>query len=239
MDSKSILYIELDCILDTRVATLASMDLDKTIRTIDRDYYVRERDVFKGFDTNTFKEKYNSRDKSILIHATHTPMVKYIRDYAFAILSANSGMPFSVEPSVVVNIHPYNLSVSEIDAFLRGLSIATKELCEITIVNKPIEEVTPTYLKSEISTAVMYDPIAWIEYHSVNKNLEKVTIPDVTLHGPRVLKEENPSEIDKELFTKEEHDVFSALEYLASPLVSLKLLPIEYFSLRAKFYDPP
>jgi len=225
----STIFTELDALLDTRIASLDKMGTDVLINVIGKNYHNRLADYFTDIDNDKFKEIYDNRDKEILKNAILTPISFLILDYAKKTINQISSTPFHYKPKLIVNIYPYDLTDDEITNLIKVLIHTTESLIDISIVKMPYEEITPMYVKRDISLLILYNYTEWLELHSANKAFNKTTCPEVTLLGPGIIFKKGSYKNETNL------DPFAAIETLVAPLIGLKLLTIDLFS----FILPP
>lgn len=231
----STLYVELDCLLDTRFSTLFSMGEEVAKKVIDFDYHERVTDFFPGIDYEAYQKAYDARNKLTLKNAMVTPVLQLIHDFAKSTLENASGTPFQYEPKLELNIYPYKLDEDEIKLILSIVYGKTGKMMAVEVINKSPEEITPYFVKSRYSVMVMYRYDQWLEIHAKNKKFEKTTVPEVTLLSPAVyfLKQDKIPEDVK--------SVFEDMQRTAAPLIGLQLLPADVFSMsvRIKKASPP
>lgn len=221
----SAIFIELDAILDTRLAILANLD-DVLLKKILEKYHNRDEDVFPGMDDSLFKELYANRTKEILSNSIITPMIELIKEFSQKTLKLLVSTPFHYKPKIILNIYPYELIEDEIVILISTIVNETNELADVQVVNMTYEEITPKYVKNNVSIMVLYEYYKWLEIHSANENFKKTTCPDIALLGPRIYFKPKPKRI--------EEDPHQAMEFLAGPFIGLKLISIEHFSMVLK-----
>ena len=225
----STLYADLDSLLDTRLAVLYEMGEDVIKHVLDNGYTSRDIDHWDGIDNNLFKAKYAARDKQILKNSAMTPMVTLLREFVIATVAKSVNSPFLFEPKIIINTYPYHLSDDELDMFMSTFVALTKGMAAIELVFMSIEDVTPMYVKKNLSLVIMYDYLKWLETHSANGKLKKVTCPEVSMMSVALY--ENPSIKLKSMQSKDKIGFFDAIEITANPLISLKLLASVHFSM--------
>jgi len=218
----SALYIELDCLLDTRLAVIDLIDPSLTKTIIKEGYFNRDCDVFNGINPLQFKEVYDSRDTRVLHNSIVSPMATVLNEFAVKTINLLSTSPYQDKPKIILNIYPYKLTDAEINTFMTITRFLTDGLSDVKIVDKKPELITPKYLKKGVTIAVMYDYPTWIEMHSANENFKKTTCPEVTLISPRIYFEK--SDVTTSL------DPFESMISLMGPLIGLDLQPISLFS---------
>lgn len=218
------MLVDLDTIFDTRMATLAIMGQEHLKSALSGNYHDRTSDNFKGVDYDTFKEFYAKRDKSYLKYAVMTPVVKLAHDFAMTTMDNVNNSPFHYKPVIMLNVYPYVLSEQEIGVLTKAMAAATKGIADIEIVNMTYQELTPLYLKLNLSIMTVYEYDKWFEVHSVSDAWMKYTAPDVTVLAPRIsmVKEQKSPELMEE--------AFETFQDVARPFVDFKFLSSELFS---------
>ena len=229
----STLYVELDSLLDTRFATLFSMGEEVALKAIDHAYHDRVTDFFPGVDYAAYQKAYDARDKRILKHAMITPVADLIVDFAKSTLENVSSSPFQYKPKLELNLHPYKLDEEEQNLILALIIQRTAGLLEISIIDKPPEEITPYFVKHRYAVMVMYRYDLWLEMHANNKKFDKTTAPEVAMLSPAVYFKEQKTIPD------DVKPVFEDMQRLAAPLIGLQLLPADVFSMMLKVKKKP
>ena len=226
----STILIELDALLDTRLALLASLGDTYLDHALSNDYYHnRISDKFGDLSIERFYELYGKRDKSILKEAFITPMGVLLKEFAFSTLKQILNTPYHYQPKILLNIYPYDLNEDEIEIIIRALINVTLNKADIQVINTPYEDITPSYVKKHISSMILYNCYKWIETHSENGKFKKTICPEVCLLGPAIYfksyHSNNPNEALKS---------FEAMQTLMEPLINLRLIPVENFSIVLK-----
>ncbi|MCK9517316.1 MAG: hypothetical protein M0Q87_14935 [Ottowia sp.] len=221
-------FIELDCLLDTRMGTLTSMGDSSIKAALDYGYYDRGMDLWPGVNETEFKKLYASRDKIILMNSFMTLMGGILKDFVKKTIEQVINTPFHYKPKVVVNIHPYVLTEDEVTNIILAVKQVTLGLADIEVVDLSYEQITPIYVRENLSLVIMYEYYKWLEIHSANGNFKKVSCPEVGMFGPGIYFKK------PDYKPKDNENPFEALEQLAAPFIALKLLPIEFFSIAVK-----
>lgn len=224
----SAILVELDVILDTRMATLNRMGEQAVANALKAGYHDRPFDFFPGVDEAEFKRLYDARDKVTLAQALVTPICQLVREFVAKTLDNVHNSPFHYHPKIVLNIHPYKLTEGEINVMIKTLRGLTLGAADIEVIDKSYAELTPLYVKNYLSTMVLYQYDQWLEAHSASGAFKQVTAPDVTLLAPAIYFKKP----DKK--PKADEDPFAAMMQLASPFIGLVLMPIEKFSMVLK-----
>lgn len=224
----SSLLIELDALFDTRLGTIGGVSQELFNDVISNNYHNRLGDFFPNISNEEYRRLYSLRDKKTLFRTMINSIGHLLRDFAKSTIKNSINSPFIYKPRILINVHPYDLTTEEEELIIKGVAIVTNGMADIKCINRTYEELTPMYVKNNLSIMILYEYYNWLEIHSANKLFKKTTCPEVTLLGPAIYI--NP--INKTKIPKE--DPFRAFELLAEPIINLKLLPIEMFSIAIK-----
>lgn len=221
----SSIFVELDALLDTRLALLAYHDekrLDKVLQS--NTYHQRLADSYPGLTIQEFYKLYSQRHKGILKYAIITPIVDLIKSFVYRTLKQAIQSPFQYKPKIIINVYPYQLTEEETNIIIGSLIGLTDGSADIEAVFASYEQIDPSYVKQHVSIMVLYDYTRWLDIHSANAKFSKTTCPEVGLIGPKLY--------FKEYDIKEDHDkAFSSIEQLTQPFIALQLMPISFFSM--------
>lgn len=207
------------------------MGVESAARAIDNHYYKRQIDMFSGVDNIKFKELYDNRQNypEILKLSTRTHVCSMITEFVMRVHENTSSSPFHFHPKIQVNTFPYNLSDEEISDLVLTMRDLTSGKADIEIVHLSPKQVSPYYVKNNLSMVIMYDYPKWLELHSVSGDIKKATSPDVIMIGPAIyFKPVKPSEANLVKLVE-------AMEQLAAPFIALKLVPVDIFSSVMRF----
>lgn len=162
-------YVELDCLMDTRTATLKRYYPDKVISIVcDERYWKRPNDdlgeIFEGIDTKTFKEQYRTRDYDTLLLSTITEIPRKLRDVVLErkVITSTSDKPM-VEGTLYINFYPYELPEALVEALILQFKIETgyDKIRKVFLAPK---DVTPSFLH-RMDPVIMYDIDEWLGHH--------------------------------------------------------------------------
>lgn len=223
------LSVELDCLVDTRIGTVARLDPAVAKVLLDNNYRNRIIDVFEGVDMVAYKELYARRDQITLSCSFQTGMFKLLRTMVAELVEQTVKRPYHDGVRLTVNYWPYKLTPLEIQAYQANIFLGLGRMCQVFLRSIPPAELTPKYLKTNYSLAIMYDYDAWMSLQV--KNFEKVRCPQVALFGPAMFfKDELPDPEELVEFRNEGMHPFRAVEAGAAPLIELSLIDADYYS---------
>ena len=230
------IMVSLDTLFDTRLGTLIQYYEDESVANILRDNYaLRLSDQFDDISIDEFKELYAQRNRETLRQSPPTPIQMLVREFVTNTLTQNMSSPFHSKPKIYINIHPYKLEESEINAIVSGMAMSTYGDCDVVAVDMPDEEITPMWVKENLTMLVHYNYMQWLELHCANKNFEKVTCPEVGLLGPMIYYDKMPSKSEMDEYRKNNYSPFDDVEESGRYFIGIKLYPVEHFS----FSIPP
>lgn len=224
------IYAELDCLLDTRLGTIARIDPEAAKTLLSNGWRTRMQDVYEGVDMVAFRELFANRDQYTLAHSFQTACLELLRDIALSLREQAVKRPYHDGGALTVNYWPYKLSPEEIAAYQANIFAALGRQAPVYLRSISPRDLTPKYIKSSFSLVVMYDYDAWLSMHK--ESFEKrIRIPEVSMFSPAIyFKDELPSETEMAKCKAEGVHPLKAVEAAASPLVELNLLDVKYFS---------
>lgn len=227
----SSLMIMMDCLLDTRIGVIFSFGEETLNKVLNENYHTRQEDKFVGIDSQEFKQRYAARDKTTLKNSAVTCLIKLLQEFVFKTLNQSLVTPHHLLPKIVLNTYPYVLSEEETKVFIKILMHYTNQKCQVEVIYKSPESLTPKFVKHNFSVMIMYHYLEWLEFHSASEAFKTTTCPEVTLMGPALFFNGPPKQEEIQILERQNLTPFRAVEMIASPFVGLKLLPVEDFSL--------
>lgn len=220
------LLLELDALLDTRLSILGSLDPKRTAQIMqDTSYTTRVIDRFPGFDNEAYQKAYDTRTSKSLGGAMRTDVIKILHDFITRVMNRNIVSPTPVDTEIVLNVHPYQLSEKE-QAFITLGLIRSMPLCpRVTIVNMPVEQLTPQYLRG-FGCVVIYNFNAWLTHFLSEDYLSACPIPDTTLFVPAILGRIDEGDAPPENLSQ----AFNEISKEFHRVMSIVFTPVELFS---------
>ena len=154
------IYVDLDALLDTRLATIVRLKgVDfATDLLLNSNYLERETDTFKDVDPGQYKELYAARDKITLRHARVT-LIKNVISSSLAEIYKRQGVlrPEIFVYCIKVNIHPYVLDPKEIEILAAAISGCFADQIDVELINVAPDKLTPAFWGDQFAFAYMYD----------------------------------------------------------------------------------
>lgn len=233
-DTRQGILVELDCLLDTRLGTLARLGDDVAEKTLfSGSYHTREIDLFEHADMKAYKTLYAQRDSITLSKSMPTGIVRLLRQLAAALTDQAIQRPYHSGAKIVVNTYPYSSTLSgeekdEIQKSIADWLVGSTAIVELTSASH--ESLTPERIAaSNIAAMFMYTPNDWMNAQATG--FERKQLPDVSLFGPALYELARPSDEEIAQQIQDFAHPFRALELQAKPLIDLQLLPALQFSI--------
>lgn len=228
-----LIYIELDCLLDTRITTLASMvSPELAAGLVSSKYRDRVIDDFTdlcGVGKAEFMEEYSKRSKDTLIHSRPTEIIDPLREIVLATEKGAIYAPYAEGANVQVNVYPYELSDAELDAIQSVVMASTGVDCRVEVTYFPPEAFTPQLIKTTYAAVILYDFNSWLEMHQ--HELLNNKMPTVTFVAPALYKDYIPTTEELDLPDKDVTSAFAAVELALVDTIDLRLQDATFFSL--------
>lgn len=227
------LYLSLDVLFDTRIATLELIDpllIEKNLVT----YYSRTSDIFEGLSPDSFLKAYSLRDKETLKASLLTPILGLIIEFVENTHIKSHGDPIKAYPKLYLNTYPYQLSDDEVKAVVEALISHFKYPCDIEVMYRDEKELGPTTIKANYDIMLLYDWVDWL-HHLIEKKMFDIPCPDVTVIVPRLLPWHDNMEKLLKLKPKAKQDLFEDIKTKLNPFINLIFFSSHYFSLAITF----
>jgi hypothetical protein len=225
-----VISISIDCILDTRLGTLARHNAELATNALkSNSYSTRTIDAFEGMPKHVFEEAYKARDKETLMHSVITNISFFLRRLIKDSLIEAARVPNSDPMVFEVNIHPYVLDAFEVEQLIDCMRFVTFSTSVIRVVSISPKQLTPEYCKENYQIMIMYDWDEWLSCHKAF--FEKKGIPQMSIVAPEIFKHKAPTEEEIAEYSLKQNDPFRLTEKHVAPLFNLKLLPVSLFSI--------
>ncbi len=230
----SIIYVELDAYLDTRLSSLAMISPAAALECKgDPRYFDRVIDDFEelcGVTRQAYRNAYSRRDEDCMRNAVITEIPFILNELVLKLEKEAIDTPFLSRVVVEVNVYPYKLDEESRDAIALAVMARAGIETEVRCIYMTPEQVTPTFVRGRYSGMIIYNFREWMECHL--KEFDRVKMPRVSVLAPALWHDVVPS---AEAFTGEgvsSHITgFQLSEVAAVELFALSLLPAANFSM--------
>lgn len=224
--------VELDCLLDTRIATIARLSPENATLQLNNNYRRRLQDKFEGINQQAYNDLYARRDQLTLSMSFQTKLLRLLREMVFKLTEQAVRRPYHDGAIVSVNYWPYRLTPQEIKAYQANIFLGLGKMCQVNMRSIAPSDFTPRYAKSQkFSLIVMYDYDGWLSSHVKSFENPKNRLADTAMFSPALIfKDELPTPEEIAALKAESLTLWQSVEAAASPLIELNILDVEYFS---------
>ena len=226
--------VELDALLDTRIAVLAyhyPAIAEKMMHGFE--YWARDRDDFSwagGPNQAEFRALYDARTADMIAGAMRTTMPFIVKDLMMKLELEEEATPRLKDVSLDINIWPYVFDEQEQDDLKKIMMVYGGINTIPTIVSISPDELTFQMIRERYSGLVMYDFQPWMLKH-IN-SIRSMYIYDVTFYVPELLFGQLPSKTElREMELREDLDIFSSHSQLWREFMFIDYFPAAVFSL--------
>ena len=234
------IYVDIDALLDTRIATLEFFDEkyleangvnpNITEAALNSNYFNREEDSFPGISKDLFSQLYSMRNHHTLSKANYTNILGVIQDAVKKLTVQSYTTPFTSKITLTINVFPYILNEDEISVIKQTMTLYTASKAEIFVISKKPEELYPRDCQRDFSLMIKYnDYDKWLDEHARTGALRINPLTNVTLLVPRLYLARIPTPAERQKFKAEKTDPFSLNEKYWRAIVELKCLPMNLF----------
>lgn len=219
-----LIHVELDALLDTRLATLYQINPALIGKAIECGYRNRISDVWSEIgldvDQDDYNERYRNRTVDTLKLAKPTAIVPMLTDMTASLGRASVEDPRIEKIGIEVNVWPYKLDDETKLAIEEAVSIWVSVDSEVTTVDYDRGSLTPSLIDQQYAAVILYGFNDWLTLHS--STLIDKRIPTVSIIAPALYLNGKPDEVT--------NDDGSPIE----PFAATELALVEYMTLVMK-----
>lgn len=227
------LLIELDALLDTRLATVARLSVENAVQLASTKYRNRlSKDLTllnPEIDMQAFNEAYSKRDLTTLMASKMTGGVFLLAGMVEELENQTHDTPFLSALEIDVNVYPYKVDESVEIALINSVMAYAGLETKVNIVNLSPESLRPGIIKSTWAGLMMYDFDNWLNLHNVELTTSK--IPTISIIAPALFKDVIPKEDDLKNDSGEVLKPFTTVEMALCEFVSVSFVDSKYFSI--------
>lgn len=179
------IYVELDSLLDTRLATLIRIDEAEASKALELGYRERLSDVWSQLGLNinqdVYAERYRKRDRATLQAARPSGIVPMVHQLVGALGKMADNTPFVEAVTLDVNFWPYQLTEGNAKRFWRrcGSPLGGRAGGLGLLLPK---ELTPKLIDQCWDGVIMYDFNTWLVENE--ERLKDTRMPTVAFIAP-------------------------------------------------------
>jgi hypothetical protein len=227
MAMKKKVYLEMDCLLDTRLGTAIHMSNELGYAVSKNPmYYLRENDDLQRLHPKLkgWKDHQKKNLDAVLRCSAVTRLPSFLAEMIHSFLEKNKGTPHDIdEVSLVVNVYPYVMDDEEKQELSIVLNEVFRSSIEIEIVRFNHTELTPEIIAAEYSALIMYDPTPWINYHE--KALQTRCLVAIRLSCPKLGHLRKLSTKEEATFKENGMSVYEVFTFLFEPVLAVEFFP--------------
>jgi hypothetical protein len=228
--------VDLDSLLDFRLATVSRLD-DAFASTLLTEAYIdRDRDdlffqTHGGIDPATFNEAYRQRNAEYLMGAKPTGVYWLLGKIISEFMIAGDSPHAFREVELVINVWPFVLSDEAVYVLENAVSIYLDAKLHIRSINQNPVDISPNEMKVRYNAVVMYDFNYWSQahHHSLTTTyMHPLAIYTPSLKRGHVLEQERVAELQNEF--KDNINPFEWTTQWLMDVVSLRYVDTRHFS---------
>lgn len=230
------LYVDLDVMHDTRIATVARlMGDDVAVEVLKAGYHSRLDDNFEGVDLVAYKRLYAARDIETLQRSWMTNAVFLIKEIIGELTKQAITRPYHNGTRLVINTYPYSLTPEEIIALKESIKTWIGDFsqiglaCEVETICISKKDLTPSYCLENFSAMMMYEYEDWFGLQA--NAFKRCPATGITLYAPAIYTVETPTTEQVQQAIKDFMHPLLAIEHYASGFINLDLISVETFSI--------
>ena len=229
-----VILVDLDTLLDTRIATLSKINPEAAIKAIRTEsYYNRSINDFKticGITKSVFDEAYAKRDVLTLKISLPTSAIIALRTMMADLTGQKETTPFAEDVKLVINTYPYDLNQEEANAIagvMSGYSGLKPE--KVSTVKIAWEDLTPRAIRGTYTGLMIYNFREWMEQQQ--DQFLKVKMPEVVVLAPALYLDHIPTEEEYKMEGSDGLSPFDITEGMLAGCFDLTFLDVSYFSI--------
>lgn len=221
-DESHDIIIDLDVLLDTRLALLYAISEDVAVAEVNSGRYnKRIRDNFGNISASVFNHFYKKRNKVLLKYALPSNIFKLVNELLIGHISDSVTTKIT---KVYINTYPYDLQEDE-KKIIIGVVDGLFKNCTFELISlNNITGLTPKWVSENVQTVIKYDGLEWLENHSKLFTLSSTPLIDKTLIVPAILSGPIPKG------TKIDSGFFQATAISVKSLMGVMFTDIIYFN---------
>ena len=227
------IYVDLDCLLDTRLGTLVTISPDFAFEaTSSKDYYLREQDAFTAasfgpLTREEFKRVHDALPQQVLKNSLMTKMPHFIRELSAQLVVRNIGTPYAMNVEIEVNTYPYAFSPEEAQTLLQVCAYRLGERFSVSLTHRSYKELALSTVRDAYVAMIMYSYHEWVNFNDLE--IKKKPLKELSLYVPKLYFGEPPTAEQLQTFAEHNTGPFELSQQVLAPLVLIQYLPIALY----------
>jgi len=228
--NKSI-YIDLDSLYDTRLATVKEIDNVLAISELDNVHYLsRVYEEFGYVTNNVFSLRYQLRNNKTLKDSFVTRALHLLILECESLMEKHRELDVNSIITVDINMFPYNIGQETQEMIIKIIKTFNRmDNVEYYFINVNPKKYSLQMANDTYNVMIMYEGLRWLDICLTKR---PYNASNVHLYVPALL-------MDAMVLTnvKDIENIFEAQAKLYSPYINMTMLPIEYFSYMENFKE--
>lgn len=242
MTSPTALYVDLNCLLDTRLGTLLTIDPDFGFAVSQQPgYYTRTMDRFATPEQGSLKrelyDQVTAHHPTLVVkNSVMTRMLDFIKNIIGAQRMLQTEGPVKGIDKVLVNLHPYTLAHEEKLALLNLLATEMLDFeCNVELVELPPAQITAAHAAKHYIAMIIYNPTDWLE--AVGQELLTAVCTNLTLYTPKLNHVRELTYQESEQVKRFGSDLYASLETAMKRYIQFTYLDLNWFCAHTPLND--
>lgn len=226
------IYVDIDCLLDTRLGTLIKIDPRFAYNVSDnKNYYLRQEDIFKDkdqtLDREIYKKVFCKYKEEIIRSSLKTKMFAFLYELCKVFLNQATSTPYLSSIEIELNLYPYDFTQEEGTTILNLVSSILKDSIDISYINKSPKELTVDYIYESHCAMIMYDCSNWLNEN--NKGLQSRKLKEIALYIPKLNFVRQLTQEESKPFNERGVNPFELLKILMCEFITMQFLPVSLY----------
>lgn len=223
------LYLNLDVLYDTRLATLEEIDPRLVPLALKANYFQRQEDSFPFVSKDDFTKVYARRDVETLQRALPTDVFRIVGEFLRHSVPECIDNPWGDETEIFLNVYPYKIDKITAQNMLRPLLELAGGVANVSVLNMTDAQVTTRFCYESISLMCLYHWDEWLGEQCRIGNLPKHQIPNVTLVAPKLYWEKVPTPEELRRLQRQGFDPWDGARAQGAGLINLQFAEVEAY----------
>jgi hypothetical protein len=242
MTSPTALYVDLNCLLDTRLGTLLTIDPDFGFMVSQQPgYYTRSVDKFSTPEHGSLKRELydqvllNNPDR-VIKNSIMTRMLDFIKNIIGAQRMLQTEGPVKGIDRILVNLHPYTLTHEEKLALVNLLASELIDFeCNVELVELASIQISAEFAAKNYIAMIIYNPTDWLE--AIGQELLTAVCTNLTLYTPKLNHIRELTHQESEQVKRFGSDLYASLETAMKRYIQFTYLRVNWFCAHTPLND--
>lgn len=228
------MYLELDVLLDTRLAILRQLPVPFPENFPFQDYRERICDDYRpmgllDIDRSAFLTAYRKRTSQLLPLSPMTGFIDVLKDIISKYLREKVSGPNIKQLTIDINFSPYQIDETVKNELLDTIRYLIGDVCKVSGISIPYQLLTPMYVRTQYDMVAMYDFDQWSLYHFPSLQCHELHF--VNFIVPALVTEQFSQEALAEMEIQDLGDLFTTVKTVLAPTINVEFITANAFSI--------